>query len=299
MIRKPIVSGSFYPSDFGNLVRSIEKSFEGDLGPATLPSKRTSKKIIAIIAPHAGYAYSGQCAAWSYKEIGESRIADAYIILAPNHTGIGGSEISLSDFQTPLGTAINDYELSKKISELSGIKTGEDAHKGEHAIEVQLPFLLFSCKEKLNTIKIVPIVVSGDADTELLGESIYNAAQKLKKDITIIVSSDFTHYGYNYSYFPYGTGKGAKDTIKNLEKKAIDEIKEKNLVNLKGLIKKTSLTICGIYPIYTLISYLKKYEKDKKTKINTEYLQGYFSSEIDTESKDNFVSYKAIKFEEI
>ena len=72
MTRIPIVAGTFYPDDFGELDNVIRASFEAELGPGALPSNKRLKRIFGIIAPHAGYKFSGQCAAWAYKEIAES-----------------------------------------------------------------------------------------------------------------------------------------------------------------------------------------------------------------------------------
>ncbi|NIA03765.1 MAG: AmmeMemoRadiSam system protein B [Nitrospiraceae bacterium] len=304
MIREAVAAGRFYPSDFGELDKSIEDAFKGDLGPAETPGKRRNERVNAVIVPHAGYEFSAQCAAWAYKEIGESHFPDTFVVLGPNHTGMGSSGISLSSFQTPFGVVLNDVELSKKISELSGIKIDELPHAHEHSIEVQLPLLQYSCKEKLNVLKIVPIVVSYDANVKKLGEAIYDAAKKLGRDVLVIVSSDFTHYGLDYGYYPYGLDSGAEGSIIKLEDTVIEAIKEKNVVNLMGIIRKTRLTICGIYPIYSLIYYLKKYESEEKKVVKGYVLQRYTSNKImkqlfpNKSNDSSFVSYVSMVFKE-
>ena len=74
MTRKPIVAGQFYSDDFNELNTQIEESFNSKFGPGALPIKKRTKEIIGIIAPHAGYMYSGAGAAWAYKEIAESKL---------------------------------------------------------------------------------------------------------------------------------------------------------------------------------------------------------------------------------
>ena len=104
--RKPTVAGSFYPANKKGLQTQI-----GDyLGKAAYTK---SKNVYGVVAPHAGYAYSGMCAAHSYKAITESAKADTFVILGTNHTGYAESNFALSseDFETPLGVVKNDREF--------------------------------------------------------------------------------------------------------------------------------------------------------------------------------------------
>ena len=75
MARKPIVAGMFYSDDFDELSNQINDSFHSKFGPGDLPVKKRTKEILGIISPHAGYQFSGACAAWAYKEIAESKLA--------------------------------------------------------------------------------------------------------------------------------------------------------------------------------------------------------------------------------
>ncbi len=251
MIRKPIVSGQFYPGNFEELDKEINNSFESTFGPAITPGKRTNKEIKAIISPHAGYLYSGPCAAWAYKEIAESKFADTYLMLGLSHGGYPTC-LSLNDWETPFGIIKIDKKLGKELIS-KGIPHNEEAHEQEHSIEVQLPFLQFASRDKLNNLKILPIIISPDKNYLETAKIIADTIKD--KNIVIITSSDFTHFGFNYGYFPFK--ENIKENLYELDKKAIEHIKKLDSKNFLHYTEKTQATICGKYPIATTIEITK------------------------------------------
>ncbi|NTV24285.1 MAG: AmmeMemoRadiSam system protein B, partial [Nanoarchaeota archaeon] len=106
MVRQPAVKGMFYEADEKKLRLEIESCFISKFGPGDLPGKRGSERIIGVLVPHAGYTYSGPCAAWAYKVIAETRLPEAYIILGTDHRG-KGSAISIDSWETPLGQILS------------------------------------------------------------------------------------------------------------------------------------------------------------------------------------------------
>ena len=153
MNRQPAVAGSFYPKEKTVLEKELSQ---------LIPAKVEKVKAKAIVAPHAGYMYSGVVAGEVY---GSVDLPETFIILCPNHTG-HGSDFDLwgeGDWLTPLGTAQVDQELSLKLQEyFPGISKDGRAHLREHSLEVQLPFLqylkgeirLFLCASDSGTINI-------------------------------------------------------------------------------------------------------------------------------------------------
>jgi AmmeMemoRadiSam system protein B len=272
-MRQSIVDGQFYASDKENLKKQIENCFKDKLGPG-LSSEKKDKNIIGVICPHAGYSFSGPCQAFSYKEIAESKTPDVFILLGLSHSGFN-SCISIEDWQTSLGIIKVDQELAKKIN----LPIDEVAHQNEHSIEVQLPFLQFISKKE---IKILPIIISADINIKEFAQNLVKALDK--KTTIIIASSDFTHYGSNYNFTPF-TNK-IKENITNLDKEAINEIK--NLNSEKFLEKAQKTTICGQYPIAALIE-VSKLLKAKETHLLKYYLSGDL-----TENYTNSVSYASI-----
>lgn len=286
MTRKAAFSGQFYEHNEQELDKQITECFEGKNGPGSLPLSKRSGKIKAIIAPHAGYSYSGPCAAWAYKEVAEAEFADVYIILGPNHSSTGNA-ISMEGYETPFGVARVDQEFVKALLEKNDeIKLDEEAHAQEHSIEVQIPFLQFATKDNMHGLKIVPILVH-DLDYVKLGLDLKETILDSGKKVVIIASSDFTHYGHNYHYIPFSTD--VKKNIYARDQKAIDFIEKLDADGFIGYMDETQGTICGAFPIAVLLKTLK----DAKV----ELLQFYTSADLEEDSNyKNSVSYAAIVF---
>jgi AmmeMemoRadiSam system protein B len=180
-MRKPAVSGQFYPRSKNDLERELSRCFAG------VPS--VEKAALGAVVPHAGYIYSGNTAAYVYSSLPK---ADTYVLLGPNHTGYGSPvSVSSETWSTPLGEVSPDREfikaLPRKITDMD-----ESAHIYEHSIEVQLPFL----QHRFRDFSIVPICMGmQDEETALdVGLEMAEAARKVNKKIVILASSDFTHY---------------------------------------------------------------------------------------------------------
>ncbi len=252
-IRKPVVADKFYPNNTEEL-RSVINNFL-----ANVPQQKEISPI-ALIVPHAGYIFSGQAMAYSYKLLeGEKeekeekeRKKENYktiIIIAPSHHSAyrGGSIWYEGAYQTPFGEIPIDEELAQKIMELNPLLNYlPAAHKKEHSIEVQLPFLQLV----LSDFKIVPIVIgpySNYQDLTLLASSITKAIGK-RDDVLLIASSDLSHYP-NYEKAQYSDGK-ILDAIKTFSVEKTLEIKAELLnENIEGL----STVACGMNPIIMIM----------------------------------------------
>ena len=217
--------------------------------------------------PHAGYQYSGACAAWAYKEIGEAELADTYVIMGPNHTGLGGSALTTQNFRTPFGIVRTDKRLASYLISKGSIVDSELPHLEEHSIEVQIPFLQFINKDS-ESWKILPIVLSDDIDYKALALDLKEAMVDLGKKIVFIASSDFTHYGRAYGYVPFSSD--IPDRIRKLDKKAIEFIKKKDDVGFLNYVYETGATICGRLPIATLLNIMS----NKKAELLQYYTSG-------------------------
>lgn len=278
MLRKPLVAGYFYEEDFASLDRQIKECFLSGFGPGTLPIKRKeTKKVFGAIVPHAGYQFSGPCAAWVYKEIAETKFPDVFVIIGPNHTGNGINSTYDANWETPFGLI--------KAGRLEGIENDPVSHQKEHSIEVQLPFLQFANRDRLKDLKIIPISI-GDYDypyCKKIGESI----AMLDEDICVIASSDFTHHGHMYNYVPFS--KKIKDNIKKTDLTSIELIK--NLKTKEFLKFSEDKTICGVGPIAILMETMKN-KGVKKGRL----LDYYMSGEI-LDDYTNSVSYASLIFD--
>lgn len=294
MIREPAVAGKFYEDTEKKLKEQIKKCFKHKLGPKKLPGKPGKKKVVAVVVPHAGYSYSGPCAAHAYKAIAEAQQPETFVIIGPNHHGIGSSVAVYPEGEwiTPLGKVEVDSQLATAVLENTTYASADPiAHKYEHSIEVQLPFLQFVSKK----FKILPVCMKGlrvlKEANDLIG-AILNAAYKLNRKIIIIASSDFTHYGPSYMYTPFkGTKTQIKSKVEQMDKKAISYIEKIKEVDFLKHVIKNNATICGYASITSAIIYARSM-KIKKGKL----LKFYTSGDI-TKDYTNTVSYASIIFQ--
>lgn len=185
-IRKAAVAGSFYPADAPALSREVRQSLAA-VSPEEVPGE-----IVALVSPHAGYAYSGQVAAHAFKLVAGMKFA-AVVVVAPSHRAYfeGASVYQGAGYETPLGLVPLEKELCQKLLAGSGIIRFEpQAHAREHSLEVQLPFL----QETLGNFRLVPVVIGRqDFPTcAAVGKGIAAAAQG--KKILLVASTDLSHF---------------------------------------------------------------------------------------------------------
>ncbi len=284
-IRKPIVAGQFYEAFPAKLENQIKDCFLHEKGPGELPLKSRKNKLKAIIVPHAGYPFSGPCAAWAYKEIAEAELPDTYIILGLDHSGYGKSALTTDSWETPLGIMRIDNELANHLLQKTELINDPNAHLMEHSIEVQIPFLQYVNKAESDKTRIIPITVSSDIDLKKLAIDIMESVMDLNRKVMFIVSSDFTHYGRNYRYVPFTSDVPKR--LYELDGGAIKLIKALDGEGFLSYLDETMATICGRQPIYTLLNILKKSKG--------ELLQYYTSGDLTGDYK-NAVGYAAIAF---
>jgi AmmeMemoRadiSam system protein B len=183
-IREPAVAGRFYPGDPDQL--------RADILTYTAPIDEPKLHAIGCIVPHAGYMYSGHVAGAVYERL---ELPHRYIILCPNHTGAGHPLALMQDgaWRTPLGDAPIDRKLADLLlAAFPLLNVDSYAHRTEHALEVQLPFL----QVLVGNFQFVPIVI-GTARLDVLralGESIAKAIEGFGDRVMVIASSDMNHY---------------------------------------------------------------------------------------------------------
>jgi len=194
-VRTPAVAGMFYPSEKNKLTKLIEDCFLHPFGPGKKPPKEFKNKIFGVICPHAGYVYSGPIACHSIYSI-SSESPKLFIIIGPNHWGIGRSVATMKDckWETPLGNVEVDSESAEEISQLSKtIEPDYFSHTREHSLEVQIPIL----QNTFSNFKILPISLVNQSKEVAKDVGLAIAKIARKKNAMIIGSSDFTHYEPN------------------------------------------------------------------------------------------------------
>ncbi len=275
-MRTPAVAGMFYPGETNKLKKSIHDSFLHPFGPGILPPIETSQKIFGVICPHAGYMYSGPIACHSYYSISSS-YADLYIIIGPNHWGIGCGIATMKDctWETPLGTVEVDSEAADEISKLSKIiEVDFFSHTKEHSLEVQIPIIQETFSNKL---KILPIaLINQNQDTAIeVGKTIAKISQK--KKTMIIGSSDFTHYEQN-------------DFAHKQDQALIEPILKMDVDDFYDILHKKQVTACGYGAIASTMISCKELGATKGT------LLKYATSGDITGDKSSVVGYGSIIF---
>lgn len=202
-VRKPAVAGQFYGGSRSECLAEIDECLpQRDLN-MELPNP-----ILAAVVPHAGWVFSGELAAAAFKAIKQvNGDVDTFVIFGAAHRYFdGGAAVYDSGaWETPLGSVNIDAELAAEIV-AKGAVADPNAHRGEHSIEVQVPFI----QHLFPNAKIVPIIVPvADFDHNFgthVGELFL---EKKDKTIVCIASTDLTHYGPRYGFCPQGIGEAA------------------------------------------------------------------------------------------
>lgn len=218
-MREPAVAGMFYP----NNPQALEKTISNYL------SKAGSLDVKSAIVPHAGYVYSGSVAGSVFSVLPE---VDTYIIIGPNHS-VPSISVSDETWRTPLGEVTVNTNIVDKLN----LEVNNNAHKNEHSIEVQIPFLQY----KFDNFDIVPICMGlqGMDAIRAVSSALKNVADE---NTIVIASSDFTHY--------------EPDSVaRDIDKRAIEPIKTLNVSEFLERAKGTS--ICGFGPIAVALEYAK------------------------------------------
>lgn len=229
-LRPPAVAGRFYPRKPDELRKEIEEF---------MPPQTERVAAIGCIAPHAGYVYSGHVAGAVYSRI---EIPDRAIVLCPNHTGMGHplAIMAQTTWITPLGELSPDENLgSALLRRLPALREDSAAHRSEHAIEVQLPFLQSHKPE----IRITPITVgtSDFAHLHALGEAMADVIAAQPEKVLIVASSDMNHY--------------EPDAITRVkDQKAIDQILALDARALWEVVMNEDISMCGFGPAVAMLT---------------------------------------------
>lgn len=181
--RKPVVAGQFYPDN----AQQLRKQVDG-----FLTDRQPCQPALGLMAPHAGYLYSGAIAGATFSSV---EIPDSVILIGPNHQGLGEScgVYSSGSWQSPLGSVAIDNELAKAVIDSDPLLVADTvAHRYEHSLEVMVPFL-----SVLNPqVKVVPICLRPHPYhlLEQLAQALSRVIAGYKRPVLIVASSDMTHY---------------------------------------------------------------------------------------------------------
>jgi len=243
-VREPAVAGAFYPADAAKL----EMMVDGYLQAAE--KKEAGGELVALIAPHAGYVYSGGVAAYSYKQV-EGADYDTVIVAGPSHKyPFNGASVWAGDaVKTPLGEIPVDKEVAESlISPEDNVVYEPKAHKDEHSVEVQFPFI----QKSLPDAKVVPVVIGSPdrAAMDRLALKIAVLMEHSGKKVLLIASTDWSHYR-DY------------ETTKSMDSMAIESVKNLSGLELMIRAQRKQVELCGLYPVLLALDVADRLHADR------------------------------------
>ena len=219
------MAGMFYPAG--------EESLRGELMDLTRGGRPETATPLALIVPHAGYIYSGRIAARTYLS---GTLADRIVVLGPNHTGEGEAIAVQAEgaWRTPLGDAPIDAPLAQAVlAHVPRARIDAAAHRREHSIEVQVPFL----QHLRAGFRFVPICVGTHDPAALLdlGRGLAEVIRGTHERVLLVLSSDMTHYE-------------PADVAERRDRLALDRILALDPEGLLDVVRRESITMCGVAP---------------------------------------------------
>ena len=226
------IAGTWFPGSSAAVRRALEECFAD--------CREVSEDWDAIVVPHAGWAYSGPCAARAYAGIRATK--RRVVLLAPSHRFAIRNLAVLPEadaVSTPLGRIEIDGELKDSLLRNDSFLANDDAHRMEHSAQIQYPFLQF----RLNDFTLLPVIV-GELDS--------NAAERIAAllspiladpDCLLVASSDFIHFGIDFDYAPFRSD--VERQVRDLNLRAAEFIARRNPDEFDRLIARTGATICG------------------------------------------------------
>jgi AmmeMemoRadiSam system protein B len=241
-VRLPTQAGAFYEGTPSSLREQITECFLHRLGPGGVPETQDKgpRRVIGVVCPHAGYMFSGPVAAHAYNELAVDGRPDTVVILGPNHAGYGSGLAVMNEgfWRTPLGDVAVDGKVANEIVRESKIVDVDDsAHRLEHSIEVQLPFLQFIYGSGFKIVPICFLMQDLDSSREV-GEAL--ARVLTGKNAVIVASSDLTHYE-------------PREKASRKDRMVLDAVEQIDNIRLFSVIEEQHVTACGYGPIATLI----------------------------------------------
>jgi hypothetical protein len=233
-IRHSAIAGSWYPGTKSRLAQAVD----GYLDRVDEPP--IAGRLVGLISPHAGYAYSGQTAAYAYRQL-EGRVVDTVVLIGPSHRAwVGDAAVSAEDaYETPLGTVPLDREFVARLDQRLPLRTVHGDR--EHSLEIQLPFL----QRQLDGFGLVPILTSAErsAAAQGLAEALADVIREGSEDggqILLVASSDL-HHIQDY------------DEVVRRDSRVVQAVAAYDLAGLTRLLMDRTCSVCGRMAILTVL----------------------------------------------
>ena len=246
-VRPPAVAGAFYPGK----PEQLEREVQGYLRAAP-PSARTPA---AVIAPHAGYVFSGATAGKAFAALAGGTFTRVILLGPSHHAGFGGGALpaaGVTAFSTPLGEMPVDTAAVAKLARFPEFSGPTGAHAPEHCLEVELPFL----QATVGNVPIVPILVGHATDRDAAAAMARRLAELVGPTTLVVVSSDFTHHGAPYGYRPFPTDRTIGPRLIALGRSTAARAAAIDPRGFLHQVEASGDTVCGARPIVVLLELL-------------------------------------------
>jgi AmmeMemoRadiSam system protein B/AmmeMemoRadiSam system protein A len=277
--RQPCVAGQFYPADAESLRASLQSYF-------AQAKPRTAKNLRAIIAPHAGYIFSGQTAAHAYNQIDPDRRYQRIFLIGSSHRMAldGASIYNRGHYITPFGTVKVDLELANQLTRNNKVfDFHPEAHHSEHSLEVQLPFLQYHLK---HDFLIVPIIIATQSHQTI--RKISEALEPyFNTENLFVISSDFSHYPA-YADAVINDRRTAEAIAQNSPDIFLETLSQNENLHIANL----ATSICGWSSVLALLQLTSRHPN-----IHVQLIDYTNSGDARRGNKDGVVGYWAIAFD--
>jgi MEMO1 family protein len=249
-VRKVPASEGWFPDRPEPLKQLLDNAFR--VAESRVGRVPPRKRLLGLIAPHAGLAYSGAVAAAAYARLDHPANV---IVLAFSHSRVidGVRAPSLAAYETPLGR----IEVNREAIRAMGFASGPSAELSDHSLDNQLPFIQRAAPEA----RVIPLFV-GELEPEEMAVAARKLAARLKQGDVIIASSDLTHYGEAYRYTPFPADERLPARLRERAYEIFERIGSLSTAQFESLLRETHDTVCGFAPIRLLMATLAGWNEE-------------------------------------
>ncbi len=245
MTLKSKIAGSWYPGTERE-IRALGERWEKSAARGDAEAHEAPN---VLVLPHAGWAYSGETAWDAVRSVRRSRFR-RIVVLAPSHRAWIENRLVAPDADavaTPLGEIKIDREWLDRLALLAPVARSDRVHDAEHSAQIEYPLLQLALG---NGFSIVPLVM-GSFGQDQMGMCARALSRLMDAETLLVVSSDFTHYGDDFSYTPFGKGGGedVRRRVAASDDEAFAAMARGDADGFAAFIRRTGATICGHVPI--------------------------------------------------
>ena len=245
MALESTIAGSWYPGT-ERAIRALADKWESGCAGAKAEPGETPN---ILVLPHAGWAYSGETA-WTAVRTVRGASFRRVVVLAPSHRAWIENRLVAPESDavaTPLGEIKVDREWIDRLALLAPVFRNDRLHAAEHSAQIEYPLLQLALGKGFT---VAPLVM-GSFGEDQMGMCVRALARLMDAETLLVISSDFTHYGSDFSYTPYGTGGGSdvRGKVAAVDGEAFDFMAKGDANGFAALVGRTGATICGHVPI--------------------------------------------------